>query len=1342
MRDNPHSAIPNPKSLRVLILEDRPADAELMVAELRRQGFDPDWTRVETETDFVAALDERLDVILSDFNLPTFDALQAIAHVRRRALTVPVIVVTGAVGEETAARCIREGAADYLLKDRLARLGLAVEQAVERRLLADQRREIESALAASQHELTTVFDSAPVAMVIINDERRVVRTNRAASRLAGRPPGDAFGRRPGDVFGCLTAAFEPDACRDETTCRECPLRLLVSETIARRVERHGVECTLPFGGRDGPAQSTFLVSSSPIETPAGVLAVVSLEDITERQRGRDRERRLARLLATIRDVNQLIVRETSRDVILAESCRIIVENAGFQLAWVGEADHTTGFVRPVAVAGDPAMSEALGRVSIHWDDDGPEAGPIATAIRERRTVVVADSEVDPTVARWRAQLREAGFRSGASLPLVVTGHAFGALTVYGRHPDEFDDEVIDLLDELADDLGFALSALETADRREAAERALVASEERYRSVFEQAPIGIYRTTAEGRVVAANPALIRMLGYDSLDELAAIDVGESGFASPEGQQAFRDALGPDGEVVGHHAEWRTRDGESVFVRENARAICDADGGVLYYEGTVEDITEAHRTRRERDLLYDLAVDMFCISGFDGRLRQLNPAWQSNLGWSLDDLCSTSFLSFIHPDDREMALAAYAELGAGRTVLANENRVRCRDGSYRWLSWNAHPLPDEGLIVAVAHDTTERRRAEQDTLDSLARLEEANEKLSLLVEGSPHYFFYLQDLDASVTFVSPSVSRITGRPAADWLGQHHWFVTDNPINQAARETTHRHLTGDFEGRPIRVEVGRPDGTAVLLEVVESGRFRGNELIGLQGVAHDVTAQFRAEQAVKESEQRYREFFEDDLTADFITELDGTLVECNPAYVRIFGFADKDDARATNVAELYASPDGRSRLLARLEEGDGRLEGVELELQRRDGSPLFVIGNLGLVTPGDGGRSRIKGYLFDVTERRELEGQLRQSQKMEAVGRLAGGVAHDFNNLLQALLSQTQLIRTHDDDALHLDTITDEIEQQVRRGAALTRQLLLFSRRETTQLAALDLNQVVRNQVSLLRRLIRANITLDLELAPEELPVTADHGQLEQVLMNLVVNASDVLPAGGGITIRSGHNGSAQVWFTVEDNGPGVPVDLRAKIFEPFFTTKAAVEGTGLGLSVVHGIVTQHGATIAVDDRPGGGTVFTVSLPRAAPETGGVAKPIQATAPAVVRGRHERVLVVEDEAATREGLADLLDALDYDVVAVGSAEEVSSLPDSPPFDVLLTDMMLPGASGPELAAAARLRWPELTVLLMSGYNENEIVRRGVDAGTIRFLQKPFDMRTLASELRAALDEGVGIV
>ena len=377
-----------------------------------------------------------------------------------------------------------------------------------------------------------------------------------------------------------------------------------------------------------------------------------------------------------------------------------------------------------------------------------------------------------------------------------------------------------------------------------------------------------------------------------------------------------------------------------------------------------------------------------------------------------------------------------------------------------------------------------------------------------------------------------------------------------------------------------------------------------------------------------------------------------------------------------------------------------------------------------------------LRGAAERRLAEAALRQAQKMEAVGRLAGGVAHDFNNVLQAMLSTTQVLRTRGGDPASFDTTLAELEGQIRRGGALTRQLLVFARREVSKPEEVDLDAVLRDGAAMLARLLRENIRFVTLLPGAPLPLAADRWQLEQVLMNLVLNAADAMPDGGKLSVTAGRDGEAWVYFAVTDTGHGIPPELHGRIFEPFFTTKEVGQGTGLGLSVVHGIVTAHGGRVELASDVGRGSTFRVVLPALGFGPTPVARHEEAR-PEAAPGAGERVLVVEDEDAARTGLAEILEILGYRPVAVASGEAALALAPADRFDALLSDLVLPGINGADLADRLVERWPELAVIIMSGYTEDEAMRRGISAGEVRFLQKPFDMETLARELRSALDE-----
>jgi len=385
--------------------------------------------------------------------------------------------------------------------------------------------------------------------------------------------------------------------------------------------------------------------------------------------------------------------------------------------------------------------------------------------------------------------------------------------------------------------------------------------------------------------------------------------------------------------------------------------------------------------------------------------------------------------------------------------------------------------------------------------------------------------------------------------------------------------------------------------------------------------------------------------------------------------------------------------------------------------------------------GGRKYAVLALQDITERKQaeedrerLQAQLVQAQRLEAIGRLAGGVAHDFNNLLQAMMSLAQLLRL-DTGVEELPAITAEMEAVIKRGSALTRQLLLFSRRQGAEKQPVELGEVVSGAVTLLKRLLPEHITLVIDTPARPLWVDGNAGQLQQVLMNLVVNAKDAMPDGGVLTVRA--TSGVEVCLEVADTGHGMDAATGEHIFEPFFTTKEPGKGTGLGLAVVHGIVRDHGGRIEVESAPGTGSRFRIWLPVLTPPTPAVAgtSAVETLPP----GNGLRVLLVEDEKGVREGLGKLLASAGYEVTVTTSGEEATARAAELRPELLIADLILPGMTGPQLTESLMSRWPGMHAILMSGYTEDEALRRDIDEGRVRFLQKPFDTAALAFHLDA---------
>lgn len=549
-------------------------------------------------------------------------------------------------------------------------------------------------------------------------------------------------------------------------------------------------------------------------------------------------------------------------------------------------------------------------------------------------------------------------------------------------------------------------------------------------------------------------------------------------------------------------------------------------------------------------------------------------------------------------------------------------------------------------------------------------------------------------------------------------------------------HQRLDGRTSGPPLDSELSfvRQHRDAVIRKLED----KMAELEAANEALHrDAAERRRAEEAAREAERRYRGIFDNAIEGIFLASPEGHLVAANPALARMLGYGTPEELLAAAQAPTFQwEADAWTELLRRVGE-HGEVRNMEGGLLRGDGRRVCLSISARVVADGAGGPTLVEGLAEDVSERKYLERELLQAQKMEAIGRLAGGIAHDFNNILQAMLSQVEMLPARASRPGGVLAQTNDLVALIRRGAALTRQLLLFSRRDTSRSERLDLNEVVQGTASLLRRLIRSDIAIEMELAPDPLLVAADRGQIEQVLMNLVINASDAMPNGGRLWVRTGRSHDGFVFMAVEDTGTGIPESIRERLFDPFFTTKPAGEGTGLGLSVVHGIVARHGGEVLVETEVGRGSCFTATFPSVAgPESAGECSGQRArSAPSPREG--QRILVVEDETGARAVLGEILGSLGYHTVTVGSGAEARGLLDGPPFALMITDLSLPDVSGLELASELSGTWTGMKVVLMSGFAEDEAIRHQVATGAARFLQKPFSVETLANEVCAALNE-----
>jgi len=559
-----------------------------------------------------------------------------------------------------------------------------------------------------------------------------------------------------------------------------------------------------------------------------------------------------------------------------------------------------------------------------------------------------------------------------------------------------------------------------------------------------------------------------------------------------------------------------------------------------------------------------------------------------------------------------------------------------------------------------------------------------------------------------------------------------------------------SGKWSGQ---ISIRRRDNSRIPIEMTITAMAQG----GTVCVARDITRRLAAERARTETEAKYRALIEQVAAVSYIAELGvhGEWLYVSPQVETIFGYKPDEWLSQSDQWTRFVPAEDHPIIHAAEEAClSARRFQAEYRIVRKDGQIIWV-SDTAVVVPGSDNHPLMEGIIVDITERKALENQLQQARRMEAVGRLAGGIAHDFNNLLTIIKGYVEMATNRSGKQPELRSDLQHIGDASERAGTLVRQLLAFSRKQVLKPKVLDLNSIVLNLEKLLRRLLAETVEMKTVAGKNVGAVKADPSQIEQVIMNLVVNARDAMPKGGRILIETSNvelddsysqdhatvRPGRYVMLAVTDTGVGMTSDTVAHIFEPFYTTKESGRGTGLGLSTVYGIVKQSGGYIWVYSEPEKGTTFKVYLPRVEDRVE-VSSTAQAPAPAARDGK-ETILLVEDEPAVRELTRMVLSKRGYSVIEALNPADAERLAGSHGAEIhlLLTDVVMPGMSGHELAKRLTARHRNLRVLYMSGYTYNVIAEDGTLEEGLSFLQKPFTPQVLAQKVRETLDRPVAV-
>jgi len=738
--------------------------------------------------------------------------------------------------------------------------------------------------------------------------------------------------------------------------------------------------------------------------------------------------------------------------------------------------------------------------------------------------------------------------------------------------------------------------------------------------------------------------------------------------------------------------------------------------------------------------------------------LNAQWWAMLGYPPEDrdLSLAEFWTFVHPEDRHSAVRFFERYlpDGGQTPFEAELRLRRADGSWCWVlsrgkavAWDEKGIPTR--IIGLNVNIQKIREAQE-------KIHQSEAKYHAIIENAPYSIVInsLEDgryLEANKAFLE---SRgIKEEDLANLRSSDYVLASEEEIAEIFNTLLKTGFLQNRESAYIRKDgtLGHTIFSSVLLDI--QGRKQ------VLSMTVDTTDRKRAEKALKESETRFRSLFQQAPIPLALISLEGKILDVNDSLVRVLGYT-VEDVPGLDVwwTMAYPDPDYRNKVISAWDDSIKRAAAVhsavgpaEYRVTAKDGSTRTMI--IGATLLYD---AMIVSF-FDITERKhseaereKLQSQLLQSQKLEAVGILAGGVAHDFNNMLGAIIGYAELALNAINTSHPLRRNLERILDTSQRSANLTRQLLAFARKQEIDPIVFDLNESVESILKMVRRLIGENITLSwVPGGGSSCTVRMDPTQFDQILVNLCVNARDAIGGVGKISIETGmaildestvalHDGAAAgtyVLLTVSDDGCGMDPETMGHIFEPFFTTKGPGQGTGMGLATVYGVVRQNGGMISVDSEPQRGTTFKIYIPFYSVEK---AQAGEERLEDIPRSRGETLLIVEDDLSLLEMGVLMLQRLDYSVIPAGTPfEAIRILQENPAaIDLFITDVVMPEMNGKDLADELKKIRPQIKHLFMSGYTADVIAHQGVLDRGINFIPKPFSLRDLAVKVRTVLD------
>ena len=885
------------------------------------------------------------------------------------------------------------------------------------------------------------------------------------------------------------------------------------------------------------------------------------------------------------------------------------------------------------------------------------------------------------------------------------------------------------------------------------------SEQRFRTLVKFAPLGIMSTDTEGNILQVNPKLLEILGSPSAEATMAINLFDFPLLIKAGVSDDIKKVIQLGTILENEIEYTSKWGKSVYIRYVVAPNFDENHAVVGAVGSFEDITERKLAelalsvseKRFREMANTAPVFIWTTDQ-NAVCNYFNKSWLEFTGRTLEQELGNGWAKGIYPEDAEKCREIYTAASERREGFSMEYRLLHFSGEYRWVFDTAVPLFDSGKnfvgYIGSCIDINDRKNSE-------VALRESEDKFRKAFMTSPDSVNINRLEDGMYTSINSGFTKVTGYTEEDIIGKKYPEINiwDNPEDRAQLVAALREH-GEIQNLEARF-------------VTKSGKrlygLMSASVIELNGVPHvlnitrDITERKQIAESLLESESQLRAILESSWEGILAVDNEGRVIKANSTFFDMWGIPKsvvstlKVNVLVDAVKHQVENPEVATATINEISKSELPSNGILLFKDgrrfERFSAPLFSKGRL---------VGRLWTFL-DITEKYQaeetkarLEAQLQQSQKMESVGRLAGGVAHDFNNMLSVILGHTEIALEKLEANHPLHSSLQEIYKAGERSAEITRQLLAFARKQVIQPQMLDLDKTVENMLSLRRRLIGEDIELYWHPSHEPKSVKMDPSQVDQIMANLVVNARDAIGGIGKLTIETGivtfdqeycdAHAEARpgefVMLAISDDGIGMDKELLGKIFEPFFTTKGLGQGTGLGLATVFGIVKQNEGFLNVYSELGEGTTFKIYLPC---QTSEPPRELGRFKESISKGNHELILVVEDEVAIMEMSKETLETLGYNVLGAITPNQALELAyqNAGEIKLLLTDVVMPEMNGRELASQIQEIIPNIKILFMSGYTTDVISHRGILEADMNFIQKPFARKELAAQLRTILNQ-----